>query len=67
MSVRVIPWKPDRLKNKWMGDIRSRKPDGTEDVAIVGVYDAPTRSQARSLVHARGSRVLAKRSNLPLD
>lgn len=52
MSVRIIPWKPDRLTNKWMADIRYRTPDGAK-ARDRTIFDAPTKAQARRLAQER--------------
>jgi integrase len=58
MSVRVIPWKPDRLKNKWMVDIRFTDPGGKK-VRDRFVHDAPTKAQARKSGEASEARLRA--------
>lgn len=52
MSVRVIPWKPERLTNRWFVDIRFRKPDGTK-VRDRQIHEAPTLAQAKRWAEAR--------------
>jgi integrase len=56
MSVRVLPWKPDRLKRRFMVDIRFRRPDG-ENVRDRTVIEAPTQTQARRWGDAREARL----------
>jgi integrase len=58
MSVRVIPWKPDRLKNRWLVDIRFRKTDGTK-VRDRQIHEAPTKAQARKWGEAREAQLRA--------